>query len=196
VAAESSVKQISKKMKTNLVDAKELLTAVSPDLRLIHTNTRALQRLVSAYERTLVSVASIALPMGGNNDPDPYGNVNAACLSMIVESRSARSIESTIQKAMLEVLENSAEFKKACDLIDPLLAAIAAQDEEEQSRQSELHRSRGALNKAREEARQRAVEAAENDPDVIAAKQRVEQTETVGASPLKQFFKNATVFRR
>src|SRR5947208_625347 len=150
-------------------DPRSLLEAVPHEQRQLHTNVLALRENVKELTKNLIFRFATAASTPGSGNPYNISNTRAP----ITVVQHTFGQEFAVAKAMLQEIEESAEFQEAAALVDPLLAAVAALDAQEETERQEQARARAALNAALEIARKRAIENAENDPAVLAAKQKL-----------------------
>jgi hypothetical protein len=152
-------------------DPRKALENVRTDRRDLYKNVRALQAIQTKLEANLIfritatqntppitgdhfSISQAVAPMTGLlNDLGPeYAGV----------------------RAILELALASEAFKEAAAEIEPLLAAIAALEAEEEKQKRDKALVEAELNQAREAAKTRALEAAENHPAVLAIKKKLQ----------------------
>jgi hypothetical protein len=74
--------------------------------------------------------------------------------------------------ALIQTAEN-AEYRETAKQLEPLLKAVAELDAKEEKERLEKQRAESALAIAREAAKERALAAAENDSEVVAARERL-----------------------
>jgi hypothetical protein len=150
-------------------DPRHLLDHVPYEQRQLHTNVLALRENLKQLSQIVtqrVHTFAIENSFSVSNMRQPMTSI----------AQSDLAIEFATTEAMLRTLENSPQFKEASAAIDPLLLAVAQVEARELQERQEAARAEAALNAAREAARQRAIEQAENDPAVLAAKRKLETT--------------------
>lgn len=155
---------------------RQKLAYVGDNLRNVHTNGLALRKNVEEMQRAFIERV-------GNRNSDPIGHVDNARGGMVVESRAA-GVEIAAASQLLEVLENSAQFKKAAELIEPLLAEIATIEAEELAVQHEVLKRQADVNAARALALEKAKAEAEKHPAVLAASKQLESAQSLALKKL------------
>lgn len=153
-------------------DARSLLANVPDVQRQLHTNVSALRENLKNLARDVTHrVFSAYAP----ENQFSVSNMGAPMSSIV---RSDLATEFAVTEVILRVLENSPEFKEADAIIAPLLLAVAQLEIWEQKEREDAGRRKAAFDSAREKARQRALENAENDPAVLAAKRDLETAQS------------------
>ncbi len=156
-------------------DPRQSLANVATEARCLHTSTIALRDFVEEKEAVLVLQVQNTLPISGN-----IGHIRNAMGAMVVLSQSA-GVELAGAKALLATLEDSNEFKQAAAIIEPLLEEIAELEADEQTKREEKYRRAAALQEVEQAAKARALAAAAADPEVIAAKRKLEEAEAAAS---------------
>jgi hypothetical protein len=156
-------------MKTKPEDDPRTALASVPDAtRLLHTNILALRENLKKLSKEVTGRVHSAYR---TENPFSVSNMGSAMTSI---AQSDFAIEFATTEAMLRTLENSAEFKAADAVISPLLLAVARLEVWEQTEREDANRRKTAFDAARDAARKRALEQAEKDPAVLAAKRDFE----------------------
>src|SRR5688500_10268079 len=104
-------------------DPRADLAAVPTEAQYIYGNASALREIIAEQEARLVTHALGAIPNGNPWTPASYINN----MVPVVDARIPAA------RIALDVLERSAEYKAAKATIEPLLAAVAQLEREEQA---------------------------------------------------------------
>jgi len=149
-------------------NARELLSAVPLETRLAHTTLLSLRTLVSELQARALFVLTT------HNGAEDFENPANRLADVYRFLTHEASTQLAMGESLLAVMENSDKIKGYAAEVEPLLAEVAALEQQE----AEARRVRGeamqALSDATAEAEKRALEAASQDPAVIAAKKALE----------------------
>jgi hypothetical protein len=148
---------------TTILDPRDRLASVPNHLRLAHARASALR----AYAAELQAPVLIATEGGGIGDTvTPSNNLSA----LVALSRSQPVTDLLAAERLLALIEDSADYKEAVVVVEPLLA-LAAQDvaEIEEAERKERE-ALAALNDAEQTARVKLEGKIAADPAVVKAK--------------------------
>ena len=136
--------------------------------RLIYTNALALDLCIEQAERAAVLRAQSAY-----NDGCAFFHF-ANHVGLVVKMAQNFGSKIAGAKALRDTVRASALFIEAAEIIEPLLKAEAGQAARELAASQLLAQTKQAHRETLEAAQARALKTAETDPDVIAAKRKLE----------------------
>jgi DNA replicative helicase MCM subunit Mcm2 (Cdc46/Mcm family) len=151
------------------MSTQKLSRTVDPSHRLIYVNAMALALTVAELEARIMAHAQIAYI----DMVDPYNFENARSVMNFCTEDLGRQYAAA--KSSLALIEASPQFIEARRIIEPLLQA-EKEEEERAHRQLNAELQEIAEKRKNLEAKKAKLEQAlEQDPEVIAAKARIEE---------------------
>jgi hypothetical protein len=151
------------KVSAKLQSLRNQLDAVPETGRRIWIKVIAARKYVAELRSKAVTRAQV------NYAPeDGLDHIENQLSRVIVECRDVAS-ELSAATIYLQTLEDSAAFKEAAAVVEPLKVAIAAQEAADEAAQRELMKAKSAVEEAKRRAVEKALAEAEQAPEVIAA---------------------------
>ena len=163
--------------KPEQLDPRTELENVPLEMLAIYSNTEALKARVSELDKILLARACSMLNVEPTY-PLKIGNAAPFCASLIYENHCEL-------QCALDVVVASPQYREACAVIEPLLAACKAQAEAEERHTEEIARRKASLQSATAAAQAKAALLANKDTAVLAARRALQEAELVcvGALP-------------
>jgi hypothetical protein len=170
---------------TNNKDPRAKLESVPSETRQFYSRCLASRANVEEMRNSLFALVD-GLNVTPLNIPNAFEHIGICRGPLIAIGRGSQVADLVAAEAIFAVLWNSVRFKEAQDLLAPILSDLAELEKREEEERHEKSRRFGEAQAALENAKNRALKSAENDPAVIAARKRFEEVAGNSQDPQKE----------